>query len=504
MLIFFSPPSFLKIGLRSGQIFRFCIVCLLCMTQFLCLRVYFGRGERYSESLEAPSLEVPTTNNLRLLNSEITYIHFIGDLHGDIKCAKEWVMRTNLVNITSTPYQWIGNMETDAIVFIGDYVDKGPKSIDVIKLVRELQETFPSNVVAMLGNHDYTLLYDFALSPNHPQASPFPVYDTVRFNMHPEAFLNSGWSPRRSDDEEILVAYHKALQHIYNEEHRLVYACVPPLSKCKSYHVNLFTDFPPFKSEPYLADRARHRFMQWRQEYANGLAQSGMLKWLGSLPTVAIVGDALVAHGGVSPIVVQSALDHSKANNLTITEALNIVSNERFNSFWNQQAHTIRTAGYAITEPLPDNDAFELVDDLTEYRGYFDDDNEVGEQQCREIDQILNLFDGVNRVVIGHTPQLQTEEVCDGKLLLTDSTLSRFFRSYHSEFCPHDKKIRFLLNEENVTLIERCKHELAPKCKGTTSFMSRLSPSDPWRKNVRHVKMDREKIHSEHMAAVTN
>ena len=81
-------------------------------------------------------------------------------------------------------------------------------------------------------------------------------------------------------------------------------------------------------------------------------------------------------NGDVSPIVLQTALDYTKDNNLPITTALNEVSAEQFHSFWNQQALIMQTLGHAITEYLPDNNVFDLIDDLTEYRGYFDDKDE--------------------------------------------------------------------------------------------------------------------------------
>lgn len=460
--------------LVSMKRFSLRVTALFLVAQYLCFCVTFARSK-----------------NLRLLSSELTYIHFIGDLHGDEKCAKAWVERTNLVNLTSTPYSWIGNMKTDAIVFLGDYVDKGSTSRAVMEFVRKLQETFPDNVVAMLGNHDNILLYDVALSPLNPDASKFPSYESTRSNIHPEEYIRSGWSPHRNDDEDILVAIHKALQLVYAGEQRNVYACVPPLSKCKSYHLDLFTDFPPFNSDLFLADRARHRIAQWREEYANGMAQSGLLKWLGSRPAVAIIADALVVHGGISPLVMQSALDHSENNNVTISIALNEVANKKFHRFWEHHAPQMQEIGNAIIEPLPNYDVFEVIDDLVEYRGYFDDDKSVGLQQCNEVNQVLRHFEEVNRIVVGHTPHYKTIERCNGRLLATDSYLSRFFRSHHGFYCPHGDNLRRRLTEENL-LTPTCEYEVISKCRGTTSFLSRISPSDPWQTNTDHIEYPEE------------
>ena len=46
------------------------------------------------------------------------------------------------------------------LVFMGDYVDKGPTAKQVVELVKDLTTTFPSKVTAILGNHELELLRD--------------------------------------------------------------------------------------------------------------------------------------------------------------------------------------------------------------------------------------------------------------------------------------------------------------------------------------------------------
>ncbi|AXK45953.1 metallophosphoesterase [Brachybacterium saurashtrense] len=40
------------------------------------------------------------------------------------------------------------------LVLLGDYVDRGPASREVLETVRDLQQRFPERVTALLGNHD--------------------------------------------------------------------------------------------------------------------------------------------------------------------------------------------------------------------------------------------------------------------------------------------------------------------------------------------------------------
>jgi len=44
--------------------------------------------------------------------------------------------------------------DQDTIVFIGDYVDRGPKSAQVVDYVRKLSSMTPAKVVALRGNHE--------------------------------------------------------------------------------------------------------------------------------------------------------------------------------------------------------------------------------------------------------------------------------------------------------------------------------------------------------------
>ena len=67
----------------------------------------------------------------------------IGDIHG---CAK--ALRTLVESINPQP--------NDELVFLGDYVDRGPDSRDVVDQILALQER--CRVVALRGNHEIMLL----------------------------------------------------------------------------------------------------------------------------------------------------------------------------------------------------------------------------------------------------------------------------------------------------------------------------------------------------------
>ncbi len=66
----------------------------------------------------------------------------IGDIHGDI--AQLFVLMSRFPSLDPG----------DTIVFLGDYVDRGPHSARVVEFVRTLHKDTPARVVALRGNHE--------------------------------------------------------------------------------------------------------------------------------------------------------------------------------------------------------------------------------------------------------------------------------------------------------------------------------------------------------------
>lgn len=66
----------------------------------------------------------------------------IGDIHGDLRALDRLLAR--LPALTAQ----------DTLVFLGDYIDRGPDARGVIARVQELQRDCPAKVVALRGNHE--------------------------------------------------------------------------------------------------------------------------------------------------------------------------------------------------------------------------------------------------------------------------------------------------------------------------------------------------------------
>jgi protein phosphatase len=68
-------------------------------------------------------------------------LFFIGDLHGDIGSAKK-------------AQEYLEKYKDYTMVFLGDYVDRGPAQIQTMNLVMALALRFPKRVLLLRGNHE--------------------------------------------------------------------------------------------------------------------------------------------------------------------------------------------------------------------------------------------------------------------------------------------------------------------------------------------------------------
>ena len=71
----------------------------------------------------------------------------IGDVHGELE------------PLTDVLAQIEGDLcSDDTVVFLGDYIDRGPRSMECIERILEFSAATPSKVVTLLGNHEEWLL----------------------------------------------------------------------------------------------------------------------------------------------------------------------------------------------------------------------------------------------------------------------------------------------------------------------------------------------------------
>ncbi len=66
----------------------------------------------------------------------------IGDIHGDLAALQ--ILFSRLPSLTAQ----------DTVVFLGDYIDRGPDSAGVVAWIREFIKTSPARVICLRGNHE--------------------------------------------------------------------------------------------------------------------------------------------------------------------------------------------------------------------------------------------------------------------------------------------------------------------------------------------------------------
>src|ERR1700733_10409294 len=71
-----------------------------------------------------------------------TYV--VGDIHGMVKKLRILLDRC-AEHADGRPMSF---------VFLGDYIDRGPDTAGVIRLLMEMQSDRPAHVVALMGNHE--------------------------------------------------------------------------------------------------------------------------------------------------------------------------------------------------------------------------------------------------------------------------------------------------------------------------------------------------------------
>lgn len=95
-------------------------------------------------------------------NTRLTFV--IGDIHG---------MGEALTSILTAIDDYLRDVphEDYKIIFLGDYIDRGPDSKNVVETIRQLQLTAPDKIITLKGNHE--LMYLEALNGGYSDKELF-------------------------------------------------------------------------------------------------------------------------------------------------------------------------------------------------------------------------------------------------------------------------------------------------------------------------------------------
>ncbi|MDP9034864.1 MAG: serine/threonine protein phosphatase [Myxococcota bacterium] len=149
----------------------------------------------------------------------------IGDIHGDLVALRRVLERLPPLDAC------------DTVVFLGDYLDRGPSCAQVVELVRRLAREGPPRVIALRGNHEDAWLRvietgwpEFVSPPGNgclAAMRSFTGGSPVDADEHPlpterERLYSGSFFP------EDVVAWLHALPHWYEDDHAIyVHAGLP-------------------------------------------------------------------------------------------------------------------------------------------------------------------------------------------------------------------------------------------------------------------------------------
>lgn len=352
-------------------------------------------------------------------------VYVIGDLHGDVQCAYHWVQQTGLVaNLGSAPSlppfdgddsappsptkSWSWTDSSSTLVFMGDYVDKGPTSKHTIEFVKSLTEQFPNHVTAIMGNHEMELLLDRDV--NRKVWDGHKYYQLAYATVHPIEYLN--FLPQDLRDEEIdtvvMDALYNATTEIYgNGLHQSIYFTPHhPENKSIVDHVE------PMHLRPLVSER----LSLYQKHYINAFKSGTELgTWLENRPIAHLSNDGtLFVHGGV------------RAQTIVSKQFLNGQEDvSRINRIMASYTHEDKMTESFLTETKMG----QILYDLLVYRGNHQPDT------CDLLKRTLKDMKGITRLAVGHTPDDQVRIGCDGQFLALDSTLGRWIRANGNEYC---------------------------------------------------------------------
>ena len=140
-------------------------------------------------------------------------IDLIGDIHGHADKLEELLLKLGY-----NKSKGIYSHSERKILFVGDYIDRGPKIIETLEIVRKMVES--ENAIALMGNHEYNALcFHFQES----EGGHLRKHNIVNILQHYETLKQFH---NRQKEYEDYLAWFKTLPLFYEtDSFRAVHAC---------------------------------------------------------------------------------------------------------------------------------------------------------------------------------------------------------------------------------------------------------------------------------------
>lgn len=293
----------------------------------------------------------------------------IGDLHGDYDAYRALIEEADLVNARG---RWIGG---DTIfVQTGDIPDRGPDSRKIIDHLRKLEKSARrrgGRVVTLVGNHE-------AMNVN----------GDLRY-VHPGEYAAFETRDSAAQRSRIYEANQERIESAYRE------------------------------TDPDLtADAIRAAWEEQTPlgmiEHRRAFAPDGDIGgWIAGNDAVAIVGDSLFVHGGVSQFYADRTVDDINAAVKSALAAAETspqsIINDPDGPLWYRG--NIRREAEVAEPPVA------IIEENAPVRLAIED----------ELNLVLTNF-GVKRLIVGHTPNLEGIAAhFNGKLIQVDTGIADYY-----------------------------------------------------------------------------
>lgn len=161
----------------------------------------------------------------------------IGDVHGCLFQLEKLFLRANI------------NVKKDTVVFIGDYIDRGPDSKGVVDFILELREE-SDRIICLLGNHERMLL-------DYLRGGP---YAGIYLYNGGDATLTSYGARRRPEGYEVALP----------DDHQVFYDSLLSLYETERYlfvHAGFRPGIPLDAQDPEDLIWIRHEFIMSRYDF---------------------------------------------------------------------------------------------------------------------------------------------------------------------------------------------------------------------------------------------
>lgn len=140
-------------------------------------------------------------------------IDFIGDIHGHADKLKELLNKLGYSKSNETY-----SHPERKVLFVGDYIDRGPKIVETLEIVRSMVDT--GNAIALMGNHEYNALCFHYLDENGGHLRKHYIKNIVQHFETLKQFQN------QQIEYDEYIEWFMTLPLFYESDHfRAVHAC---------------------------------------------------------------------------------------------------------------------------------------------------------------------------------------------------------------------------------------------------------------------------------------